>query len=214
MITAPALRLAAIVAVSVACGREAAPSSSGRAADSSATQTPGMATWRIDVGSVGPITIGQRLPDALLGKDLASHYLALYIADALPVDAFAYDTPAMLVILSSGPFRAQSSSTGNSAKQATEMLRDRAAAAARDGAKAEMVMVRGAGPSTAAGIGVGSTRAALATTYPDLQVTPIPETLGNDVCVATTKSLPGVRFLFESCDTRSVIRIDVVSPAR
>jgi hypothetical protein len=232
-----ALLLAAITVVGMACGREGAPSSSGRVAGSSGTEiarseqaklgSPARgnvgsagprvaptAGWRIDVGRVGSIAIGRRLPDAVLGEELASHYLALYIADALPVDAFVYDAPAMLVILSSGPFRALFSSTGSSAKQATETLGSKAAAAARNGAEVQVVMVRGAGASTAAGIGVGSTVAVIAAAYPDLQLMPIPETLGNDACVATTKSLPGVSFMFESCDTGIVIRIDVRSPVR
>lgn len=80
-------------------------------------------------------------------------------------------------------------------------------------AKVRTIMVRGAGPATVPGVGVGSTLAELHAAYADLRWRPTPETLGNDVCVSYTASLPGVWFVFETCDKAThgarVTRVDI-----
>jgi hypothetical protein len=166
---------------------------------------------------VGPVEIGNSLPIELLVDDLAAHYVARYIADSQPVDAFAYESPPMLVILASGPFRAQVSKTGKSVRPPVDALRDKAATAARHGAKVQTIMVRGSGPTTEAGLGVGSTLAQLEAAYADLRLTPLPETLGDDVCRARTKVLAGVQFMFSTCSKARkgapVTRLDVASPS-
>jgi hypothetical protein len=53
--------------------------------------------------------------------------------------------------------------------------------------------------------------------YADLRLAPFPETLGGDTCTASTKSLPGVLFMFATCsearDGAPVTRIDISNPA-
>jgi hypothetical protein len=166
---------------------------------------------------VGPVEIGKHLPDELLDGDLAAHYLPRYIADAQPVDAFVYETPPVLIILASGPFRTQVETAGEPVKPAVDALRDKAAAAARRGARVQIIMIRGPGPTTEAGAGVGSTLAQLQAAYADLRLVPFPETLGGDTCKASTKSLPGVLFMFATCsEARNgapVTRLDISNPA-
>ena len=192
--------------------KPATPAGDGHAAPTATVS----ATWRIESGRVGAVELGKRLPESLIAGDLAARYLARYIADGQPADTFVYDAPPALIILDSGPFRARVSRTGDSAKPPTEALRGEAAASARNGAKVQTVMIRGAGPATAAGIGVGSTLAALQAAYSDLQLMPTPETLGDDQCQARTKSLPGVQFVFSTCSKAKsgapIIRIDVSHP--
>jgi hypothetical protein len=97
----------------------------------------------------------------LLDDDLAAHYVARCIADGQPVDAFVYEPPPVLIILASGPFRAQVENTGEPVKPAVDALRDTAATATRRGAKVRIIMIRYRGPTTEAGAGVGSTLAQL-----------------------------------------------------
>lgn len=173
--------------------------------------------WRIEAGRLGPVEVGSSLPAELLDGDLAMHYLARYIADAQPVDAFAYESPPLLIILASGPFRTQVEKTGKVSKPDSDALRAKAADDARRGAKVKTIMVRGEGPVTDAGVGVGSKLVELKTAYADLQLSALPETLGNDTCRAHSKTLPGVQFMFATCsqakDGASVVRVDIVNPA-
>lgn len=173
--------------------------------------------WRIAAGRVGPVEVGSSLPAELLDDDLAAHYLARYVADAQPVDAFAYESPPLLIILASGPFRTQVEKTGKLGKPASDALRAKAADDARRGAKVKAIMVRGKGPETDAGVGVGSTLVELKAAYADLQLSALPETLGNDTCRAHSKTLPGVQFLFATCSQAKagapIVRVDIVSPA-
>jgi hypothetical protein len=62
-----------------------------------------------------------------------------------------------------------------------------------------VISIHGGGPATEAGAGVGSTLDSLKAAYADLEHHPIPPTLGDDECVASTASMPGVYFLFSSC---------------
>jgi hypothetical protein len=88
--------------------------------------------------------------------------------------------------------------------------------ALREGARVRAVLVHGPGPVTGAGVGVGSRLEALKAAYPDLDLHPVPPTLGGDECVAESAALKNVRFLFASCDAaRSgapVVRVDVWLP--
>lgn len=140
------------------------------------------------------------MPAILLRPDLAAHYVARYIADAQPMDAFQFDEPPLTVVLTTGPFAIESLQHAPSSPPPTELLRGKAAAAARGGMPVRAVLVHRAGPATAAGGGVGSTLDALRRAYPDLELTPFPEILGDDTCVARAPSLPGVAFVFETCD--------------
>ena len=184
----------------------------------SVADAPATVVWAIQEGRVGPVEIGKRLPDELLGDDLAAHYVARYIADGQPIDAFVYETPPVLIILASGPFRTQVENTGEFVKPAVDALRAQAATAARRGAKVQAIMIRGAGPTTEAGIGVGSTLAQLQAAYADLRLVPFPETLGGDTCRASTKLLPGIGFMFATCSKAKngapVTRLDISNPTK
>jgi hypothetical protein len=169
--------------------------------------------WRIEQGKVGPIELGKPIPAVLLTPDLETHYLARYIADAVPMDAFRFDDPPLTIVLASGPF-AESSAQGDLVAQPpTDQLRGKAAEVARGGVAVKAIMVHGAGPTTTTGLGVGSALDAIKAAYPDLKLSGRPETLGKDMCVATSKSLPGVAFVFASCGKANkgepVTRVDL-----
>jgi len=168
--------------------------------------TKPMIDWRIEPGHIGPAELGKPLPDAL-AHELGPRYLARMIGDGQPIDAFQFDDPPLTVIFD-GPY----TSANDSGDGATERFRDRAVAAAKTAAIAR-IMITGAGPKTAAGIGVGSTHADLQQAYADLKLSSLPATLGKDGCAGTTKQLAGVVFVFENCAKAKagapVTRIDI-----
>jgi len=221
------LRLA-VPALVVACSRGPAPAGTEPPPPPPApidaapiTAPPPMADaapidWRIEPGRVGPIAVGAALPGVLLARDLAGRYLARYIADAQPVDGFEFSDPPVMVLIAGGPFAAACKAAGAVLAPQPDTRRDAGAEAARSGAVVDRIMVVGAGPATADGLGVGSSFDAIKAAHPDAHLGPRPETLGNDVCVATSKSLPGVAFVFSTCSKaragEPALRVELWSP--
>ncbi len=171
------------------------------------TQTQAPVDWRIESGHVGPAELGKPMPK--LVADLGTHYKARLIADGVAVDTFVFDDPPLTFVVE-GPFTQATESTADGA---TEKYRAKAVEAARGGVPLEAVLITAAGPKTAAGIGVGSTFTEVQQAYDDLKLVTLPPTLGNDRCIGTTKQLPGIGFVFETCAKAKagerVIRIDV-----
>jgi hypothetical protein len=172
--------------------------------------------WRIAVGRVGPIELGKPMPGVLLdAPDLDGHYVARFIADAQPLDGFRYDDPPLTVVLAAGPF-AELDAKGHHGEPPVDRLRAKAAAAARGGVAVKSVMIHGPGPATADGLGVGSTLAEVKAVYTDVRLMPLPETLGDDVCIAYSKSNQGISFVFGNCNKANagdpVKRVDVWIP--
>jgi hypothetical protein len=225
--------LGLIVAIA-ACGRGAAPATGGTGqgppVDPPADPDPGTGTadpdakpepamtdtkieWKIQPGRVGLVELGKPMPAALLGPDLEARYVARYIADAQPIDAFRFADPPLLVVLANGPYAASSAQGDPSGVPPTDRLRGQAAEVARGGALVKAVVVEAAGPTTEAGLGVGSTLDELKQAYPDLRTASFPETFGRDTCVARAKSLPGVAFVFVTCSKASkgepAVRVDL-----
>lgn len=169
--------------------------------------------WRIAQGMVGPVELGKKLPDVVLARELEKLYVARYIADAQPIDAFQLDEPPLLIVLDGGPYAAAAQVGDPSAMSPTDKYRGEAARSARAGAPVKAVLVMGPGPTTEAGVGVGSTLEELKRALPDIKLAPIPETLGKDLCVGRAKSLPGVGFVFATCGKankgEAVLRVDL-----
>ena len=165
--------------------------------------------WWIRSGAVGSISLGKPLPEVLLTAGLEQRYVARFVADAQPFEGFRYDDPPLTAGIVDGPFAA------SDGELPIDLIRSPAAAAARKGAAVSMIRVHGRGPTTEAGVGVGSTLARLRAAYPDLSHCTVPPTLGDDECVASSPSLAGVYFIFASCARAEagaeVTRIDLWS---
>ena len=169
--------------------------------------------WIIRSGVVGALVLGQPIPASLHGE-LERAYVAEMIADGVAIDGFRFEQPPVLAVVDGGPFAALDSA-GEPAPP-VDRLRATAAAAARAGAKVTRLFVDGAGPVTAAGVGVGSDLADLRAAYPDLRTYPQPSTRRDDCCAARTKTLPDVGFVFANCDAANagekVTRVDLWAP--
>ena len=207
-----------IFLVLVGCATQSAPPIEVQpqpAATTPPTPKPAPPAWPIEPGRVGALELGKPLPEALLTADLETRYIARYFADAQPLEGFRYDDPPLTVVLESGPFAKYLDEVDEPRDPPLDQLRGKALEAARTVA-IKRVMIDGEGPVTKAGAGVGSTLEALKSAYPDIQLRPLPETFGDDLCIATTKSLANVAFVFASCAKANqgapVKRIDLWIP--
>ena len=152
-------------------------------------------TWLIECGRVGSVMVGAPVPTALIGG-LEAGYQARRVADGVAQDAFRLDQPPLTILIADGPFAAADRQGHEPA--ADEHLRTLAVQAVRDGALVAAISVRGAGPATAAGVGVRSTLAQLRAAYAEVNLHGVPATEGDDEGVATTPDLPGLGFVFAS----------------
>jgi hypothetical protein len=154
----------------------------------------------IDDGGVGSVRIGSPIAPADLGDDTEARtrYEIRWIADAQPFEAFRAGEARVLAAFK-GPFtRFAESNVGppEAARFVEQALRD-----VRAGAPVESIVVDAPGPLTRAGIGVGSSWAALLAAYPSAKVRNLPEWFESILtCVAEVKELSRVRFQLAPCD--------------
>lgn len=168
-------------------------------------------TWTIESGRVGRIVLGSALPD-VLPADAEDRYFARYINDGQPHEGFRLDVPGLDVAMVGGPFAVYLDSHGYG-EPPLDRLKTKAVRAARSGQLVSTVHVRDAAVRTAAGTGVGSTLAELRAAHGEMKVRPVPPSLGDDACVADSPALPGVWFVFLTCDGaeagHTVSRVDL-----
>jgi hypothetical protein len=168
--------------------------------------------WVIGSDGVGAIQIGGAVPQVLLTADLDKHYVARYIADGQPFEGYRFDSPPLTVAIEGGPFARWAEKEAVD-KVNPDQFRAAAGREARAGAKVRMIVVHGAGPATAAGVGVGGDLAALRAAYPDIKVRSVPGTFGKDEAVAMSPALRNVHFVFRSRKAaeagEKILRIDV-----
>ena len=166
--------------------------------------------WEIREGAVGPVTVDAPLPAALL-EGAGERYFARYIADGQPFEGFSFAEQGVDVAISGGPFAAWDRRSGPG-EPPTDELRDAAARKAR-GAKVSAIVVRGDAARTGAGAGAGSTLTELQDAHGEAKLRPLPPTFGDDLCSAWVDGLPGVSFVFASCDAaregEPILRVDL-----
>jgi hypothetical protein len=163
---------------------------------------------------VGDFKVSKRLPASITGKDFLERYFCGYIGDGVPVEGLSLFDGQIRVYMKSGPF--QRKALVEAVEPNCALFASRAHEDAKKGVKVSMISVLGAIAKTERGIGVGATLRELKEVYPNTMLLPVPPTMGADECVAISKSLPNVRFFFESCkkaeEGAGIVRIDVVTP--
>lgn len=167
--------------------------------------------WIIDEGGVGALRLGAAIPAALL-DDAEQRFVARFIADGVLLEGFELEEPPLTVVLPTRMFARYDGEHG-AAQPLVDQLRDQAVRRARAGAKISSVIISSDQLRTAAGVGVGSSHAELEAAYPAVKLRPLPPTMGDDMCSARVDGLPGVGFMFTTCDAARegapVIRVDV-----
>ncbi|MCP4873245.1 MAG: hypothetical protein GY898_31515 [Proteobacteria bacterium] len=169
--------------------------------------------WVIHEGGVGGLTVGGPIPSGLLG-DAEDRYFARYIADGQPFEGFVFDDPPLMVGVR-GPWTAFARSHGLMDPPAAR-FRGPATRKARAGLPVRVILIDDPALRTAGGVGVGSTLAELEAAHGAPNLRNLPPTLGDDGCSAELAALPGVSFVFATCDAardgEAVVRVDVWAP--
>ncbi|MEZ4221808.1 MAG: hypothetical protein R3B13_12825 [Polyangiaceae bacterium] len=147
-------------------------------------------------GAVGEFLVGEPIPRRWLTDDAKYH--ARWVADAQPMEGFLFGDPEVWVILEKGPMH---DVEPDDVEKLEPVLRPKALAQARAGAKIGAVLVEHPGVSTVASVGVGVGYSMLTAAYRDVEVRRLPEWFDTNItCDARTPKLPGVSFLLLSCE--------------
>ncbi len=149
----------------------------------------------LDHHGIGPLRLGESFPAQLFSADLAKHYRATMYADAQPLEGFLFEEPAVLAVVSGGPFHDVGMASPGDPIPAT--MPAEAAQRARDGKLlVTMLVVTAPTVTTDRHIRVGSTYAAVLAAYPKIKTVMMPGMWEEPSCIAEEGNLV---FFFARC---------------
>lgn len=163
---------------------------------------------------IDEIKIGKKFNPKFVQEDFSKHYFCRYIGDVQPVEGLSFFEGQILIFFESGPF--QKSASKEFIEPDVEKFAPLFLKAIKKGLTVSEIVVFGPIAKTDKGITVGSTFKMLKESYPDIVWSTVPDAFTSDglICVANSKSLPNVCFIFsDECkkleEDSKIIRIHI-----
>ncbi len=168
---------------------------------------PSLRPFLIERGGVGPLRIGQPLPQEVLGPDAASRYVTTFYADAQPLEGFRLEQPPLTVFVKGGPF--YDVGMKDPAAPVPADMAERAVSVGRNGELVvQMLVITAPGLETASKVSVGSRFDQVMGAHPTAKLTVLPGLWEEPSCIVALDPKHRRQLFFAKCQRRANPPID------
>ncbi len=165
----------------------------------SVPETRGEKAWLITEQGIGPVHVGEPLPEALIVPEL--YDLRVY-SDFQPIEGFWVDNSVVFAALSDGPLHRKMQREVGPLPEASTFAKEAAKEAKTS--LIEMVYAEHAGPHTPEGVAVGTGYDEFRKIHPNARIGLFPTLFEEPTCMGADPGRKSVSFFFDKCDEKGV----------